>query len=64
VELHNYMTIRQATGASNCKTSNKMTNCQSSVFIVVGTLFSILAAAQTAPVSTTTQAEVSLQSSY
>ncbi|XP_036669711.1 matrix metalloproteinase-14 isoform X5 [Drosophila suzukii] len=54
------MTIRQATGASNCKTSNKMTNCQSSVFIVVGTLFSILAAAQTAPVSTTTQAEIYL----
>lgn len=68
----NHMTNRRASGATHCKTtnncnisnnsnnSNKMTNCQSSVFIVVGTLFSILAAAQSAPVSTTTQAEVSL----
>ncbi|KRF97984.1 uncharacterized protein Dwil_GK21871, isoform C [Drosophila willistoni] len=36
------------------------TTCQSSVFIVLGTLFSILAASQTAPVSTTTQAEIYL----
>ncbi|XP_052838991.1 matrix metalloproteinase-14 isoform X2 [Drosophila gunungcola] len=56
------MTIRPTTGiiTSNSKNSNKMTNCQSSVFVVVGTLLSILAAAQTAPVSTTTQAEIYL----
>ncbi|KPU76272.1 uncharacterized protein Dana_GF11910, isoform B [Drosophila ananassae] len=64
------MTIRHPAAASkgiiksnltNTNTnSNKMTNCQSSVFIVVGTLFSILVAAQSAPVSTTTQAEIYL----
>ncbi|KQS63139.1 uncharacterized protein Dere_GG19900, isoform B [Drosophila erecta] len=37
-----------------------MTNCQSSAFIVVGTVLSILVAAQSAPVSTTTQAEIYL----
>ncbi|XP_015011513.2 matrix metalloproteinase-14 isoform X2 [Drosophila erecta] len=40
--------------------SHKMTNCQSSAFIVVGTVLSILVAAQSAPVSTTTQAEIYL----
>ncbi|XP_017061889.1 stromelysin-3 isoform X2 [Drosophila ficusphila] len=63
------MTIRRTAGGANSrsskssrnsKTSHKMTNCQSSVFVVVGTLLAILAAAQTAPVSTTTQAEIYL----
>ncbi|SPP75687.1 blast:Matrix metalloproteinase-14 [Drosophila guanche] len=58
------MTIRRRiTTTSNTNSnsnSNKMSNCQSSVFIAVGTLLSILAAVQAAPVSTTTQAEMYL----